>query len=361
MHTTDCKKYKQKRYFLVLFFLLGMSSVAQQNKDFKAITIAFYNVENLFSLNNDPSTVYHDRTLRAEPFYTPEIYNQKLKNLSKVIAEIGTDYTGSLPTIVGLCEVENRGVIEDLINQDKLKVGDYDIIHKDSPDRRGIDVALIYRKNIFKPIHTLYYELVLFNISDPLQRVYTRDQLVVTGLLDGEEVHILVNHWPSRSGGEARSRPNRIKAAQLNKKIIDSLFVINPYAKIITMGDLNDDPTSESVKKYLKTKSKKNQVKIKQLYNPMEELFKKGNGTLAWRDSWNLFDQIIISTEWLNKEQNAYRFYKAGIFNPGYLYNPRGRYKGYPYRAYTDGGFSGGYSDHFPVYLILIKEKIDKE
>ncbi|PKP27078.1 MAG: endonuclease [Bacteroidetes bacterium HGW-Bacteroidetes-2] len=329
---------------------------AQEKKEYKVNAVAFYNVENLFSLEDDEFTIYHDRTVRADAYYTQEVYEAKLKNLAKVVSQIGKDVTGNSPAIVGFCEVENRKVVEDLVNQEALLASDYGIIHYNSPDRRGIDVALIYQKKLFVPTNTQSRELVLYNNNDVTQRVYTRDQLVVSGLLDGDKVHFIVNHWPSRSGGEERSRPNRIKAAELNKKIIDSLQSLDPYAKIISMGDLNDDPTSHSLKKVLKTKAKREDVLIKELYNPMEEMYKKGLGTLAYRDGWNLFDQTIISAGFLSKDYSAYQFYKSGIYNPPYLANPRGRYKGYPYRAYADGGFTGGYSDHFPVFALLIKE-----
>src|SRR5690606_19946180 len=328
----------------------------QDKKSYKVNTVAFYNVENLFSLEDDEFTIYHDRTVRSDAYYTPEVYNAKLKNLAKVISEIGADVTGTTPAIVGFCEVENRDVIQDLINQEALRSSNYSIIHYHSPDRRGIDVALIYKRDVFLPTNTNSTELIIYNNNNPDQRVYTRDQLVVSGLLDGEKVHFIVHHWPSRSGGEARSRPNRIKAAELNKRIIDSLHSIDPYAKIISMGDFNDDPTNESIKKVLGTKSKREDVKIKELFNPMEDMHRKGLGTLTWRDGWNLFDQTIVSAGFLTGDFSTYQFYRAGIYNPPYLANPRGRYKGYPYRAFADGGFTGGYSDHFPVYVLLIKE-----
>jgi hypothetical protein len=181
--------------------------------------------------------------------------------------------------------------------------------------------------------------------------------LIVSGMLDGEKIHLIVNHWPSRSGGEKRSRSKRIKAAKLNRQIVDSLFSEDPYAKVITMGDFNDDPTSPSVKDHLKAQRKVEGLKMKELYNPMEDLAKKGLGSLAYRDSWNLFDQIIISTELTKKDFSSYRFYKAGIYNKTYLVNAHGRYKGYPYRSFANGGYTGGYSDHFPVYVYLVKEK----
>ena len=341
-----------------LIGLIGFTTLtnAQEKKQYKVNTVAFYNLENLFDYEDDPITFDDDRTPDGKDHWTEEIYNAKLKNMAKVIAEIGADVTGTAPAIIGVCESENRRVLEDLVNQEPLLKKDYGIIQFDSPDRRGIDVALLYQKRLFTPTHYKAYPLVIYDNNDTSKRIYTRDQLLVSGMLDGEKMHFIVNHWPSRSGGEARSRSKREKAAKLNRRIIDSLFSDDPYAKIISMGDLNDDPTNSSVKEYLKAKADKEDLQIKQLYNPMEDMFKKGLGTLAWRDGWNLFDQMILSTELLKDDYSSYRFYQAGIYNKSYLANPRGRYKGYPYRSFTSGSFTGGYSDHFPVFLYLIKE-----
>ncbi|NNM23262.1 MAG: endonuclease/exonuclease/phosphatase family protein, partial [Flavobacteriaceae bacterium] len=218
-----------------------------------------------------------------------------------------------------------------------------------------IDVALIYNKKVFTPSRSLTYELKLYHPSPPFNRIYTRDQLLVSGYLDGERVHLIINHWPSRSGGAAASSYKRMKAAKLNRRIIDSLFSEEPYAKIITMGDLNDDPVNKSVKEGLKTRKRRKGLGIGQLYNPMEELYKSGLGTLAWRDGWNLFDQMIVSSELAKDDYSSYRLYRAGIYNKSYLVTPGGKYKGYPFRSFSNGGFTGGYSDHFPVYLYLIK------
>ena len=342
--------------FLAIFILVITTATAQEKKSYKVNTIAFYNVENLFDFEDDPITFDDDRTPDGKDHWTEEIYRAKLKNTAKVIAEIGSDVSGNAPALIGLCETENRRVLEDLVNQEALLQKDYGIIQYESPDRRGIDVALLYQKKLFNPTHHKAYELLIYDNNDASKRVFTRDQLLVSGMLDGEKIHVIVNHWPSRSGGEARSRHKRIKAAELNKHIIDSLHSDDPYAKIITMGDLNDDPTSPSVQQVLRPKKEREDVAIKELYNPMESMYKKGLGTLAWRDGWNLFDQMIVSAELLKKDYGSYRFYKAGIYNKSYLANPRGRYKGYPYRSFADGGFTGGYSDHFPVYVYLIKE-----
>ena len=340
----------------ILLLCFSVILIAQEKKNYKVNTIAFYNLENLFDYEDDPMTFDNDRTPDGKDHWTEEIYHAKLKNMAKVIAEIGSDLTGTTPAIIGVCEIENRRVLDDLLNQDPLLHKDYGIIQFDSPDRRGIDVGLLYRKKLFTPTNFEAHELLIYNDNDISKRIFTRDQLVVSGLLDGDKIHFIVNHWPSRRGGEASSQPKRIKAAKLNKRIIDSLFSIDPYAKIITMGDLNDDPLSSSVKDILNTKKNRKNLKMKELFNPMEDIFRKGLGTLAWRDGWNLFDQIIISSELMKKEYSSYRFYKAGIYNESYLANSKGSYKGYPYRSFGNGAFTGGYSDHFPVFIYLIKE-----
>lgn len=347
---------RRVHYSLVLSILYLTVSFGQNSKTYKVNTIAFYNLENLFDTENDPITFDDDRTPEGKDHWTKEIYQDKLKNMAKVIAEIGADVSGTTPAIIGVCEVENRTVLEDLVNQKPLIKKDYGIIHFNSPDRRGIDVALLYKKKLFTPTSYKAKELLIYDDNDESKRVFTRDQLIVSGILDGDKINLIVNHWPSRRGGEKRSRSKRIKAAKLNRQIIDSLFSEDPYAKIITMGDFNDDPTSPSIKKYLKAQQKKEGLSIKELYNPMEDIAKKGLGSLAYRDNWNLFDQIIISTELTKKEFSSYRFYKAGIYNKTYLVNAHGRYKGYPYRSYAEGRYTGGYSDHFPVYIYLIKE-----
>jgi hypothetical protein len=342
---------------LLIVLILTITTVFSQEKAYKVNTVAFYNLENLFDTENDPLTYDDDRTPDGKDHWTEEIYQDKLKNMAKVMAEIGAEVSGNTPAIIGVCETENRKVLEDLVNQETLIKQDYGIIQFDSPDRRGIDVALLYKKKLFTPTHYKAKELLIYDDNDKSKRVFTRDQLVVSGMLDGEKIHLIVNHWPSRSGGEKRSRSKRIKAAKLNRQIIDSIFSDDPYAKIITMGDLNDDPTNPSVKDHLNAKRKVSNLDIKELYNPMEDLAKQGYGSLAYRDSWNLFDQIIISTELTKMDFSSYRFYKAGIYNETYLVNAHGRYKGYPYRSFASGSYTGGYSDHFPVYIYLIKEK----
>lgn len=347
-----------KHFKLLLFGILSvlcLSIQAQEKRKFKVHTIAFYNVENLFDTINDPNKFDEASPIMELNFNKKEVYKRKVQNMARVISEIGDDVSKNTPAIIGLAEVENRQVVEDIANDPALLSKDYGIAHFDSPDARGIDVALLYRKELFVPVDISKHELKIYD-DITRARVYTRDQLLVSGKLEGEMIHVIVNHWPSRRGGEARSRPKRLAAARLNKRIIDSLQAIDPYAKIFTMGDLNDDPTNASLKKVLKAKKDKEDVQLKGIYNPMETFFKKGLGSNAYRDAWSLFDQILITKPLLEKDYSSFRFYKAGIFNKQYLTNKRGRYKGYPYRSFADGGFTNGYSDHFPVYVHIIKE-----
>lgn len=347
---------------LLLFSFLFCAFYAKaQDKKFSVHTIAFYNVENLFDTLKSPNTFDEDFTPNGQRGWGTKKYNKKLELLSSAISKIGTDENPNMPTILGVSEIENRSVLEDLIKTPALQPADYGIIHFDSPDKRGIDVGLLYQKKHFQPTSYHNVPLYIYNPNSNKtendgkgKRIYTRDQLLVTGLLDGEEVHFIVNHWPSRSGGEKVSSPNREAAAALNKKIIDSLFQINPDAKIITMGDLNDGPYNKSVKDVLNAKGKKEEVKEKGLFNPMWQMSKDGHGTLAYRDAWDVFDQMILSEPLIRKDYDSWRFWKARIFNKPFLTQKTGQYRGYPLRNQSSG--EPGYSDHFPVYLYLIKE-----
>ena len=353
---------KFKALLLLAFF--GSTAFAQaQQKTYAIHTVAFYNLENLFDTIRDERIYDEEWTPKGQRSWDGKKYQQKLENLSRAISEIGTDENPNMPTILGVSEIENRGVLEDLVNMPKLQSAGYGIVHFDSPDRRGIDVGLLYQTKHFKPTSSKNIPLYIYDKSDAKykdsnngrgKRIYTRDQLLVSGLLDGEEMHFIVSHWPSRSGGEKRSSPNREAAAALNKRIIDSLYRINPEAKVFTMGDFNDGPYNKSVKDVLEAKEKRNDVKTGGLFNPFYQLYKEGHGTIAYRDAWDIFDQIIISEPLLNKDFSTYRYWKVGIFNKPFLVQKSGQYKGYPLRNQLSG--EPGFSDHFPVYVYLIKE-----
>lgn len=347
---------KQLLVVVFLFVFFGVS--AQEKKKFKIHTIAFYNLENLFDTSDDVTKFDEASPIMEMKTDREEVYKKKVRNMARVIAEIGADEAHNMPAILGVSEVENRIVLTDLINDSLLVGKDFGIVHFDSPDARGIDVGLLYQKALFQPTSTSKHELKIYDeISG--DRVYTRDQLLVTGLLDGDLIHIIVNHWPSRSGGEARSRAKREAAARLNKHLIDSLQSVDPYSKIVTMGDFNDDPTNASIKRILKAKKDKEDIQLKGIYNPYENFFRKGLGTTAYRDAWSLFDQILLTQPFLEKDFSSYRFYKAGIYNKYYLTTKAGRWRGYPFRSWADGGFTEGFSDHFPVYIFVIKEVVE--
>lgn len=347
-----------KRYFkrVVLLFVFASSLVwGQSNKNYEVLSVAFYNVENLFDTLNDPYTRDDDRTPEGRDRWTEAIYQKKVRNMARVLSEIGRDTTQKPPAVIGLCEVENRRVIEDLLNGPALKPYNYGVVHFDSPDERGIDVALIYQKKHFLPVTFKKHALRLYNKKGV--RDYTRDQLLVYGLLEKEPVYFMVHHWPSRSGGQKRSEPYRLKAAALNKKIVDSILRQNPAANIVNMGDFNDNPTNKSIAEVLKATTKKRKVfKNKVLYNPMMTFYKQGVGTACHRDTWSVIDQIHVSAGLLKAGNTEWKFWKAGIYNKPFLITKKGRYKGYPFRSFSGGRFLGGYSDHFPVYAYLIRE-----
>ncbi len=349
-------------YSLLISMLFIVSSNAQKSKSkikkFQIRTVAFYNLENLFDTINDPTKLDEKSPIMdMKAGSRAKAYWAKIDNMSKIISKIGADKANTSPAIIGVVEIENKAVLEDLITNEYLKNKHYGIVHYESPDARGIDVALLYQKRYFKPMDSKSYELKLFD--DNGKPYATRDQLLVTGLLDDEVIHIIVNHWPSRRGGEQKSRPSREKAARLNLKIIEDIKQEYPNPKVIIMGDLNDDPNNSSLRNVLKAKAKKSKLKTGDIYNPMDNMFKRGLSTLGYRDNINLFDQILLTSPLVTakKEYNSYKLYKANIFNPRYMTQKKGRYKGYPYRSWSGATFTGGYSDHYPVYIYLLKEK----
>lgn len=349
------------KYFKVGFLLISILAIPEassQDKKYRVATIAFYNLENLFDVENDPNK-FDERSpiMEMDSAVRPKVYKKKVANMAEVISKIGTDFVGMPPAIIGVCEVENDDVLLDLTNEPKLRPYSYGIVHHESPDVRSIDTGLLYQRNLFIPTNSVAHEVIIFKGIDKSKRKYTRDVLVVSGKLRGENFHFIVNHWPSRSGGQKKSEPRRLEAAKVTKKAIDSLQVIDPYAKIMVMGDFNDGPYNKSIAEVVGTKFNKEKVGLKELYNPYEEIRKNGGGTIAYRGSWDIFDQVFFTDPLLDdKDYSEFRYFKSGIFAPTFLQNPRGRWKGYPYRSFSGGGFSGGYSDHFPVFVYLIRE-----
>ncbi|MGH2666547.1 endonuclease/exonuclease/phosphatase family protein [Flavobacterium sp.] len=362
---------KIRNFFTILFLLSLTVSVKAQSKKFVVQTVAFYNLENLFDTINGPNND-EEWLPNGLQRWTGEKYKKKLANLSRVLAEIGTGENPNPPVLIGASEIENRAVLEDLVKEPKLIDKDYGIIHFDSPDKRGIDVGLLYQKKHFQPTSYINVPLYIYKEEDKSskkeaeektddiavtttndRRIYTRDQLLVTGKLDGEEINVIVCHWPSRSGGEKKSAPFREAAAALTRKITDSLQKIKPDAKVIILGDLNDGSFNKSVKVEIGAKGKKTEVEPQGVYNPFESMANKGMGTIGYRDAWDIFDIIMVTEPLIKEDYSSWRYWKAGIYNKPFLITTTGQYKGYPLRhSMTEVGFS----DHFPTYIYLIKE-----
>ena len=340
----------------VALFLNSLSNNAQ--KEYEVACVGFYNLENLFDTIADPDT---NKILQEE--FTPtggnnwdsKKYNEKMGNMARVISEMGLESTPDGPAVLGVAEIENRLVLEDLVKQKAIAKRDYQIVHYESPDRRGIDVGFLYQPKYFKFISSDSYELKI----EGDDRFASRDQLLVTGEMLGEKMHFIVCHWPSRRGGEKKSGPKREAASKLSLHIMDSIRKSEPGAKIIMMGDLNDDPVSKSIKNVMKPKADVADVADGDLYNPMTKLYNKGIGTLGYNEAWNLFDQMILTSGLVDvsKTYKTFSYYNVTIFNKPFLISADGRFKNYPFRTYSYGEYIGGYSDHFPVYVTLLREK----
>ncbi|MGB5026958.1 MAG: endonuclease/exonuclease/phosphatase, partial [Chitinophagaceae bacterium] len=282
-----------KKIFVFILLLAVNISLLAQKKDYKAAVIAFYKLENLCD-TLDNTLINDEEFLPSGPRnYNSEIYFDKLNKLATVISQLGTEMTPDGPAILGVAEVENDTVLNDLVRHKLIEKRNYKIVHYDSRDFRGIDVGLLYNPKYFivEASDKLFVQLP----GGSKDAYFTRDILWVKGKLGGETIHIYVNHWPSRSGGEQRSAPARNAAAQVCKNHMDSIAKLEPNPKVIVMGDLNDDPTNESVEGILKAKGKERDVRAGGMFNPWMDLYKKGIGTLAYQDAWGLFDQILIS------------------------------------------------------------------
>lgn len=343
------------RTLLIFTVLTQAVNGFSQKKEYKLACVGFYNVENLFDTLDTEEVNDSEFSPNGSKRWNRTKYLKKLDNLAKVISEIGTDVSKSGVVALGISEVENITVLQDLVKHDLLMSRNYGIVHYDSPDKRGIDVALLYQKDRFEVENSRSVFLDYTKKSG--KPLITRDQLVVTGKLDGDRMHLIVNHWPSRSGGQQKSAPYRNAAGKLSRQIVDSILQVDANAKIVVMGDLNDNPADKSVRKHLGTTRKKEKTSASKLYNPYENIFRKGIGTLAYRDAWSLFDQMIVSKGFVDKDMSKYNYYKAKIFRKKYMLQKEGRYKGYPLRAFVGDTFKGGYADHLPVYLMLVKEK----
>ena len=338
----------------VLFFSCGLHKKEQeaQNKSKRGgFRIMFYNAENFFDVKHDSLKNDYQFLPDGDKHWSYYKLQDKIYNIAKLITAVGE---WEAPELVGLCEVENQYVLEQLVNYSPIKSVNYQIIHKESPDRRGIDVALLYRKDRFKP---LFFNFIEINMPKPHTRTKTRDLLYVKGLASGKDtIHVFVNHWPSRWGGQQKSEPKRMYLASVLKKQTDSILQVNPNSRIIIMGDFNDEPDNISLKNVLNAKREINEEpNDTSLYNLSAMLFKKnGIGTHKYRGHWGVLDQFIVSGYLLNNKSTYTNLDNIHVFNKEFLLEKDDKYTGErPNRTYIGFKYHGGYSDHLPIYIDL--------
>ena len=323
-----------KRLLLILPIMVLM--VATATAQDKPYMVAFWNLENLFDIYNDPETHDDEFTPDGVKQWNEIKYQKKLANVERVlfdIAAINKDY----PVVIGVSEIENRSVLEDLVAQPKLAGANYRICHYDSPDARGVDVAFLYRADVFKLEGSDNIKLEVAELPD----FRTRDLVVMWGNIDGEPFYFLVSHWPSRLGGKEASQFKRDACAAQIRSIKDSLLAANPATKVIVMGDFNDDATDASLVKTMGAKGKVKELEKGDFFNPYYQMLKAGHGTLAYQDAWNLFDNICVTENLVNAEDGKLRLVKGSgnkfwgnIFTRPYMLQQEGQYKGYPYVCY---------------------------
>ena len=339
-----------KKLLLSAVALLALAAPA--GAQVQAAGIAFYNLENFFdTIPNNPLGRDLEYTPGGQNQWDSRKYNNKVHNLATAIASFknASKLTPYGPALIGVSEVENRGVLEDLVNAPELKPLGLKICHHDSPDRRGIDVGLLYNPRYFELENVTNHRLTAISFA-------TRDQMCVVGRLLGERIAVIVNHWPSRLGGQEKSSPNREAAAELCLAIADSLWKVDPNIGVVIMGDLNDDPQDKSCAQVLGAAKKPDKVKAHQFFNPFWKMLDDGIGTLAYKSSWNLFDQIILSGNLVNTDEYRWHFQKAVVHNYEFLRDPEGSRQGYPLRTFASGVYLNGYSDHFPTEVILVRK-----
>lgn len=341
-------------FLLVLLSFLTSYSQSKSEGELDGLRadyrILFYNVENLFDTKDDSLKNDAEFLPQGARYWTWKKYQDKCSKIAKTIIAVGG---WELPEIVGLCEIENRKTLNGILYSTPLKKANYRIIHQESPDHRGIDVALFYQPDRFFPIDTAFLELTYNKSSQST----TRDILYVKGATHTDDtLHLFVNHWPSRWGGQLESEHKRISAALLLRSKVDSIFQVNTKAKIIIMGDFNDYPDNKSLSETLKSKDPDKEILNNELYNLATALKKQNSiGSYKYKGIWGMLDQFIVSGALMNP--NGMLHTQASnmfIFAPDYLLENDNSYKGIrPYRTYIGYTYHGGFSDHLPVYLDL--------
>lgn len=343
-----------KKFFLTGLFAALIVVCCFAQKPYKVV---FYNFENLFDTIHDPGVFDEEFTPQGPKQWNTSKYTKKIDNMSRVLFDMAAA-DKDFPIVIGVSEIENRAVLEDVIATPKLAPGNYRIAHYDSPDARGVDVAFYYRPDVFKLEGSA---AVPFHMPD-MPNFKTRDFVTMWGTIDGEPFYFLVSHWPSRLGGKEASDPKRLAAAEQIRHLVDSVQQRNPATKVVVMGDLNDDATDKSIVEGLRAQGKIKNIQQGDMFNPFISLLKAGYGTLAYRDAWNLFDNIIVSGNLATAPAGELKLqpvgdsqFYGGIFRRPYMIQKEGQYKGYPLRTFVGNNFQNGFSDHFPVYIYIAK------
>ena len=344
-----------KRQMLLLAVLLVVNIAASAKKKYQTYAVGFYNQENLFDTCHDAGK--NDYEYLPSKGWNGVKYTNKLKNMSRALADMGTDVLPGVGcSLIGLAEVENHRVLDDLTAQPALKERGMKYVHIEGPDKRGIDCALLYNPAYFSVKNVKLVPYVQELAKDSAFK--TRGFLTVRGSLAGDDVAVIVCHWPSRFSGSFY----RESGARQTKAVKDSLLRLNPQMKVLVMGDMNDDPTNVSMHEVLQAKATIQEVGEDDMYNPWYNILAKdGKGTLFYKGSWNLFDQIVLSPNLLNKDKkkdySSLKFWKNQVLRRNYLIQQEGQYKGAPLRTQAGGRWLNGYSDHLPVVLYLVKKK----
>ena len=325
------------------------------NAQYAGFALGFYNLENLFDTKHDEGKNDYEFLPNGSYGWSELKYESKLKNMAQVLADMGTDKSPEGCAFIGVSEVENANALTDLVNQPALKARNIQFCHVEGPDKRGVDCALLYNPKYFTVKSVELPPYIYIKEEDASHQ--TRGFLTVQGTLAGEDICVIVCHWPSRGAGSFY----RNEAGRQVRELKERLLKENKNLKIFIMGDMNDDPNNDSMKKHLGCKSEIDDCGKNDLYNPWYNvLIKKGQGTLAYDGAWNLFDQIVITPNLLNqngkKDFSTLKYIGSHIFTRPYLYQTEGKYKGNPKRTHAGGSWLNGYSDHLPVVMYLAKK-----
>ena len=355
---------KRHMFLLALALLMTVSANAQEKK-YSLYGIGFYNLENLFDTCHDEGKNDYEYLPDGRNRWTGMKYTHKLRNMSRVLAEMGTDRLPMGCAAIGVSEVENAKCLSDLCNQEPLKARNFQFVHIEGPDQRGVDCALLYNPRLFEIRNVKLVPYIYIKEEDSLRA--TRGFLTVSGTLADEHVTIIVNHLPSRFAESFY----REEGGRQIRAVKDSLLKDDPNVKIFIMGDMNDDPQDKSMAEALGAKRKIKDVEDDGLWNPFWDVLASGTGTLQYDGKWNLFDQIILSRSLLDMKVmkktidfkpsdidcSSLRYYRHQVFRRDYLFQKEGKYKGNTLRTHAGGAWLDGYSDHLPTVVYVIKEK----